>query len=89
MTQSDAVRLAAELYGLQATAESLPSERDQNFLLDTGAILEFESPPRPRLGVELLDMVRPAATDDIGRVILRAEFKAAGGGFDPSIKSVH
>ena len=31
----DAVRLARELYGLEATAVSLPSDRDQNFLLAT------------------------------------------------------
>jgi hydroxylysine kinase len=30
-----AVQLAAELYGIQATAQLLPSERDQNFLLET------------------------------------------------------
>lgn len=35
----EAVRLAKEYYGLQATAQPLPSERDQNFLLldDSGA----------------------------------------------------
>jgi 4-aminobutyrate aminotransferase-like enzyme/Ser/Thr protein kinase RdoA (MazF antagonist) len=32
-----AVRLAADLYGLDARAGSLPSERDQNFLLDDGS----------------------------------------------------
>ncbi|HSC25819.1 MAG TPA: aminotransferase class III-fold pyridoxal phosphate-dependent enzyme [Vicinamibacterales bacterium] len=32
---ADAVRLARELYDLQSTATSLPSERDQNFRLDT------------------------------------------------------
>lgn len=31
--EEDAVRLAAGLYGLKATARSLPSERDQNFQL--------------------------------------------------------
>lgn len=31
----DAVRLAREIYGLQADATPLPSERDQNFLLQT------------------------------------------------------
>jgi 4-aminobutyrate aminotransferase-like enzyme/Ser/Thr protein kinase RdoA (MazF antagonist) len=32
-TELDAVHLASELYGLSLAAESLPSERDQNFLL--------------------------------------------------------
>jgi 4-aminobutyrate aminotransferase-like enzyme/Ser/Thr protein kinase RdoA (MazF antagonist) len=32
-----AVKLAAELYGLRAAAKLLPSERDQNFLLETEA----------------------------------------------------
>src|SRR5262249_44432362 len=32
---SDASHLAQDLYGLRATATSLPSERDQNFLLET------------------------------------------------------
>src|SRR3984893_14735114 len=31
----DAIALAGKLYGLQAAAQSLPSERDQNFLLET------------------------------------------------------
>lgn len=33
----EAVRLAEQLYGLEAVASSLPSERDQNFLLTTAA----------------------------------------------------
>ncbi len=32
-TEADAVRLAEDWYGLRATARSLPSERDRNFLL--------------------------------------------------------
>jgi hypothetical protein len=32
---TDAVRFVRELYVLEATAEPLPSERDQNFLLTT------------------------------------------------------
>src|ERR1700733_11588235 len=36
-TNDDAVRLARELYGLSLAAESLPSERDQNFLLRDSA----------------------------------------------------
>jgi len=35
LTAPDAVRLAAELYGVTGIAEALPSERDQNFLLRT------------------------------------------------------
>jgi 4-aminobutyrate aminotransferase-like enzyme/Ser/Thr protein kinase RdoA (MazF antagonist) len=33
---ADAARLAADLYGLRATARELPSERDRNFLLECG-----------------------------------------------------
>jgi len=36
-----ALSLAADLYGLQAMAESLPSERDQNFLLNTASGEKF------------------------------------------------
>ncbi len=32
---AEALRLASQIYGLQATASPLPSERDQNFRLDT------------------------------------------------------
>jgi len=37
----DATALANKLYGLKATAQSLPSERDQNFLLETEAHERF------------------------------------------------
>jgi 4-aminobutyrate aminotransferase-like enzyme/Ser/Thr protein kinase RdoA (MazF antagonist) len=37
LESEDAVRLAREIYGLRASAQPLPSERDQNFLLDTDA----------------------------------------------------
>lgn len=37
----DATALAGRLYGLRATAQSLPSERDQNFLLETEANEKF------------------------------------------------
>src|SRR5579872_7403713 len=33
LSAHEAVRLARELYGIEAAAEPLPSERDQNFLL--------------------------------------------------------
>src|SRR2546430_5345659 len=36
ITEADAVRIAAELYGLDVSAESLPSERDQNFYCRAG-----------------------------------------------------
>ena len=36
MVEADAVRIAAELYGLDVSAESLPSERDQNFYCRAG-----------------------------------------------------
>jgi 4-aminobutyrate aminotransferase-like enzyme/Ser/Thr protein kinase RdoA (MazF antagonist) len=38
---ADATRLAGELYSLSLTAEPLPSERDQNFLLRDGASPRF------------------------------------------------
>ena len=37
----DAVRLAQEYYGLRASAEALPSERDQNFLMRHAAGRQF------------------------------------------------
>jgi len=42
----DAVRLAQEYYGLRASAEALPSERDQNFLMrhDAGHVMQFFIP---------------------------------------------
>ena len=40
-TAAEAVRLARHLYGLSLTAEPLPSERDQNFLLRDGASPRF------------------------------------------------
>ncbi len=40
-TIDSAVKLAAELYGIQTTAKLLPSERDQNFLLETGGGEKF------------------------------------------------
>ena len=33
LSQDEAVKIAAELYGLAVSATHLPSERDQNFLL--------------------------------------------------------
>src|SRR5437660_1462115 len=36
-TADDAVRMAEQYFGVRATAEPLPSERDQNFLLCTDA----------------------------------------------------
>lgn len=43
ITTDDAVRIAADLYGLNVTAAPLPSERDQNFLLRVDDSLS--SPP--------------------------------------------
>ena len=40
-SMDQALSLAADLYGLQASAESLPSERDQNFLLTTASGEKF------------------------------------------------
>jgi 4-aminobutyrate aminotransferase-like enzyme/Ser/Thr protein kinase RdoA (MazF antagonist) len=52
----DAVRLAREIYGLEASAEELPSERDRNFLLRTarGAFVLKVSASNER--PEVLDM---------------------------------
>ena len=41
LSQAEAVALARDLFGITATARPLPSERDQNFLLETGAGPEF------------------------------------------------
>ena len=37
LTAADAARLAREQYGLRGTAEPLPSERDQNFVIHAGS----------------------------------------------------
>jgi 4-aminobutyrate aminotransferase-like enzyme/Ser/Thr protein kinase RdoA (MazF antagonist)/murein DD-endopeptidase MepM/ murein hydrolase activator NlpD len=54
--KDDAVRVARELYGLEASAEELPSERDRNFLLRTarGAFVLKVSASNER--PEVLDM---------------------------------
>src|SRR5258708_7877022 len=44
VTRDAAARVAADLYGLEVSAEPLPSERDQNFLLR--ATLSHGSPSR-------------------------------------------
>jgi 4-aminobutyrate aminotransferase-like enzyme/Ser/Thr protein kinase RdoA (MazF antagonist) len=56
-TTEDAVRLARELYGLSLAAESLPSERDQNFLLrdSTGPRYVLKIANRDE-GFEVLDL---------------------------------
>ena len=36
LTEADAVRMVAELYGLSVSAAPLPSERDQNFYCKAG-----------------------------------------------------
>ncbi len=36
-TEQDAIAILKDLYGIQATAEALPSERDQNFRMCTGS----------------------------------------------------
>jgi 4-aminobutyrate aminotransferase-like enzyme/Ser/Thr protein kinase RdoA (MazF antagonist) len=41
LSLDDAAGIAAELYGLRSSAETLPSERDQNFLLRTAAGEKF------------------------------------------------
>jgi Ser/Thr protein kinase RdoA (MazF antagonist) len=37
LDRADAIRIAREMYGLDASASALPSERDQNFLLTSAA----------------------------------------------------
>ena len=37
----DATAMAEKLYGLNVSASPLPSERDQNFLLETGTKEQF------------------------------------------------
>jgi len=41
LTCEDAVRIAADFYGLNAAASALPSERDQNFLLKVASESQF------------------------------------------------
>ena len=41
LTLNSAGKIARDLYGLEATASSLPSERDQNFLLETASGEKF------------------------------------------------
>jgi 4-aminobutyrate aminotransferase-like enzyme/Ser/Thr protein kinase RdoA (MazF antagonist) len=57
ITESEAARLASKLYGLQATACSLPGEYDDNFhLLSTGGqefVLKVMHPGRERIFIEL------------------------------------
>src|SRR5262245_6862001 len=57
---SDAVRLAGEIYGLDVSAQELPSERDQNFLLTAGDdsfVLKIAKADEPR---ELIDLQNQA-----------------------------
>lgn len=60
-TEADAIRLAAELYGITASAESLPSERDCNFRLTTKAgesfVLRISNDGEPREILELQNRV--------------------------------
>ncbi len=60
-TKSNAIRLAAELYGINATAEPLPSERDCNFRLTSEAgetyVLRISNHEEPREILELQNHV--------------------------------
>lgn len=72
-TAVDAVRLARDLYGLSAAAESLPSERDQNFLLRDATGLRFVLKIANRdEALEVLDLqnrlLERLATSDTGLV---------------------
>src|SRR5688572_4398722 len=55
LTEADAVRLARDLYGLDGTAASLPSERDQNFAIDADGgrfVLKIANAAEPRAILE-------------------------------------
>jgi 4-aminobutyrate aminotransferase-like enzyme/Ser/Thr protein kinase RdoA (MazF antagonist) len=69
LTSADAVRLAKELYSLDATAAELPSERDQNFRLRdaSGAqyVLKIANSQESR---EILDLQNQALAFLAGRV---------------------
>jgi 4-aminobutyrate aminotransferase-like enzyme/Ser/Thr protein kinase RdoA (MazF antagonist) len=52
---ADAVRLARDCYGLESTAHPLPSERDQNFALETTGgrfVLKIANPEESRQQIE-------------------------------------
>ena len=57
LSTAEAVRLAGELYGLEISAEPLPSERDQNFLLRTQSgsrfVLKIANPREDRNHLDL------------------------------------
>ena len=76
----DAVRLARELYGLDGRARPLPSERDQNFLLDSAAgrfVLKLANGSETR---DLLD-AQNAALEHVGaRLTLCPRVVATRGG---------
>jgi len=63
--------------------------RDEYFLLDARVIFKMENPTRPRLRGELLDVLRPAAADDIRCVLLRRQLEPTDGRFDPGVEAVH
>ncbi len=55
LSAQEARRIAFEFYGLEASAQPLPSERDQNFLLDAGAnrfVLKIANPGESRQALE-------------------------------------
>jgi len=57
----DAIRLAGEIYGLEATAVELPSERDQNFRLRDSAGAQFVLKiSNPEEALEVLDLQNKA-----------------------------
>src|SRR6185503_16414867 len=70
-SESEASRLAREYYGLSATAQPLPSERDQNFHLKTEDGQEFvlkianatEQPELLELQNEVLEHLAAHAPD--------------------------
>jgi 4-aminobutyrate aminotransferase-like enzyme/Ser/Thr protein kinase RdoA (MazF antagonist) len=60
LTLTDAVQLARELYGLEGTMQSLPSERDQNFLVAASGrrhVLKIANATEPRELLEAQNLV--------------------------------
>src|SRR5260370_16663313 len=57
VTEAEAVRLARELYGIEATARALPGEYDDNFHLTSADgqefVLKVMHPPRERSFIDL------------------------------------
>src|SRR5262245_56925317 len=64
------------------------SSRDEDLLDDDGAVLEPESPGRPRLGREAMQAARPVGVHDTGIVEVRADGKIPGARRDGGVEAV-